>query len=171
MTNLVSSSINHCHSICNSTHFEVIDPEISKCYINLNNLTEGNFNVLNTNSKDINFLAIDKCIFHDTDDFQKCDFGLFTSSEFTFVEIKSPNGLKGRFNLRQKAYKQLESTIQQFQLNNFLNSFVNLKLEAIVCFICKKSYPARTSSSFDRVKYFIDNYNVRLNEGNQKEYI
>jgi len=161
--------INKCHENVNDKYFEIIDDEVHKCYINTNKDIKGQFRIINNDSKEINFLAVDKCIFDNSCPPKRCDFILFDNSVFSFVEIKVPSRVSGRSILRNEAIEQLKSTIIEFLGLKLINK-LGLEIEAIICLCVKKSYPTFTSSKQSRVKEFQDDYNVVLKEGNLKKY-
>jgi hypothetical protein len=82
---------NSCLEIIVDKEFEIYDCSekdttctTGRCYIREN----GQFRVINNQKKEIGFLAIDKCIFFDNDEFQKCDCLVFDKNTICFIEIK-----------------------------------------------------------------------------------
>ena len=78
---------NGCIETILEKEFEIYDCEEEKrCYI----ATEyGQFRVINSVEKEITFLAIDKCLFFDSDRFKKCDCAIFDNDTLCFIEIKA----------------------------------------------------------------------------------
>lgn len=110
----------------------------------------------------IYFLSIDKCLFGRNYIDERCDFALFDDSQFTFVEIKSPQNLFIRTRLINKAFSQLEATILEFNNQNIFRS-VRIGLEAIVCLVVsKQSYPVTSTSILSKQVEFSKRYNTIL---------
>ncbi|RDB02809.1 hypothetical protein [Runella aurantiaca] len=113
--------------------FQIFDSEQEpkRCYIRKNEEEPTHFSVLNPAQKEVNFLAIDKCILYDNAK-EHCDFAVFDDTRFSFVEIKARHPLhKRRLSDRKKARQQLQETILHFQENGI--EFKNINLEAIIC--------------------------------------
>lgn len=160
---------NTCHEIVKDKYFEIIDDGIDKCYINKDKNKKGHFRIINNDSKEINFLAIDKCLFKDSSPPKRCDFSVFDNTIFSFIEIKEANKSAGRRFLRNEAVDQLKSTIIEFSELKLFEKY-GFQLEAIICLCVRKSYPTFTSTKQSIVKKFQDEYNVYLKEGNFKQF-
>ena len=71
-----------CHQILTKETFEIFDhEEDKKCYILEEN---GQFKVINSNKKEINFLAVDECLFHSSDS-SRSDCIVFDNKIFCFI--------------------------------------------------------------------------------------
>jgi hypothetical protein len=79
--------------------------------------SEAHVIVNNSNSKEVTFLKIDKCVFGDGDRVKKSDFGLFTVNHSYFVEIKEiqSDSHDSRKKKRKEATLQLIETINSFK--------------------------------------------------------
>lgn len=73
--------------------------------------------VNNSDSKEVTFLKIDKCVYGDGDRVKKSDFGLFTVDHSYFVEIKEiqSDNHSSRKKKRKEATLQLIETINSFK--------------------------------------------------------
>ncbi len=123
------------------------------------------FEVLNPQEEDINFLAIDKCIFDDSDS-KKCDCAVFNDNSFAFIEIKSTAKPRNMRKHRKKGLEQLGATIETFKRKV---DFSNTELEAYLCF-SSSTYPKQTASNQSKIIAFYDNYKANLKYSNQKEF-
>ena len=162
--NFVKCVSNNCSETRNDTIIKIIETHNSKCIID-NNSTLENFLVINNSKKDINFVAIDKCVFDDNAH-KKCDFILFDNSEFSFVEIKDTDNAKisNRTKHMRKAYDQLEEVIIRFKAVLDFNGY---NLEAIIAFRDRPTVPLALASNTARRTYFLLTYNVDLRIGNE----
>lgn len=158
-----------CHQIFDHRFCYIIDDGEDKCFVDSSSETIGDFKIKNNDLKEINFLAIDKCIFDNSAPPKRCDFALFDDSSFTLVEIKKPTSAKARSVLKKEAVEQLKTTIIEF-IDNGIFEKDKLILEAIICFTGKRSYPTITSSKLSKVIEFQTEFDVFLKEGNFKMY-
>ena len=133
MINKLKSKFPHieeenCLEIVNNKYFEILDHEIDKrCYIVSEN---GQFKVSNSCQKELNFVAIDNCLF-DSSDVQRSDCMVFDNKIICFIELKNCKN-KNISKNRKKAKSQLISTIEFFR-DNFDLEF---ELEAYICVTC-----------------------------------
>jgi len=108
--------------------FEIFDhEEDKKCYILEEN---GQFKVLNSNQKEIGFIAVDECLF-DSSDGSRSDCIVFDDEVFCFIELKHCKN-KNISRNRQKAKSQLIATIEFFKEKIDIKQ----KLEAYICVTC-----------------------------------
>lgn len=157
---------NKCFSVQN-TDFGIRDDqdkEQEPSYI-VFEIEEAHFKVKNPTGKEIHFIAIDKCLWKDSDDIgKKCDCIIFDDTSFFFIEIKNPKiGRQG--NHRKKAEIQLHNTIKAFQSEINVNQY---DIYAIICFV-KNNSPKLTTGS-QNMKAFWDNYDITLYERNHWEF-
>ena len=125
-----------CLQIVKKKAFEIFDhEEDKKCYIIKNN---GQFKVVNSNQKEIGFLAVDECLF-DSSDGSRADCIVFDDEVLCFIELKHCKNKNIPRN-RQKAKKQLMAIIDFFKKNIQLNR----KLEAYICVTCSSEDGAIT---------------------------
>ena len=153
----------NCLEIISKSQFEIYDCEEEKrCYICEK---DGHFQVLNANKKEIGFLAVDKCLFFDSDEFKKCDCIIFDEETICFIEIKDckPKRRKGH---KKNAEKQLKATIEAFQKSMKLDK----KIEAYLCVGCSPTRPSRSASSKKAQAEFLIKFNTLLFDGCQKEF-
>ncbi len=154
--------LNNCLSQHSLTYFGVIDDGLNKCYVEPDGTIKADFKVFNNDAQNINFLAIDKCIFSRDYSDERCDFALFDDSQFTFIEIKAPQNLFIRTRLINKAFRQLEATILEFNNQNVFRG-VRIGLEAIVCLVVnKQSYPVISTSILSKQVEFSKRYKTIL---------
>ncbi|SFV58371.1 hypothetical protein MNB_SV-12-627 [hydrothermal vent metagenome] len=108
--------------------FEIFDhEEDKKCYILEEN---GQFKVLNSNQKEIGFIAVDECLF-DSSDGSRSDCIVFDDEVLCFIELKHCKN-KNISRNRQKAKSQLIATIEFFKEKIDIKQ----KLEAYICITC-----------------------------------
>lgn len=139
--------------------------ENPKCELCLIENAKNHFEIENLSKKEIHFLAIDHCIFDDSDE-EKCDFAIFDVERFCWVEIKTA-GKSTRRKSRKKAIEQLRNTVKQFK-SKLDFSTVN-RLEANICIHSEKdTYPQKSATNLMEIKRFQDELGVRLTEGNKK---
>ena len=156
-------SRNSCLEINSESEFWIYDcDEENRCYMKSE---ESQFQVINNTKNDIFFLAIDKCIFFDDDEFEKCDCAVFNEKTFCFIEIKKSKKSRKKAN-RKKAKSQLKTTIEIFQGKIQFD----LKLEAYLCIGMSPTRPSRSAASNDMILEFED-IDTKLLEGCQKEFI
>ena len=158
----------NCLEITTKNEFDVCDSDIEpkRCYIKIDPNEEGQFTVNNPNEGNIYFLKMDKCLLFDYD-VTHCDFAVFDSKTFCFVELSVSNK-RNRRGKREKAIQQLASTIELFLQSGI--AFDEQKLEAIICFKAEKIYPSRSASNNESYLYFEAEFKAELLEGNQKEF-
>lgn len=153
---------NNCMEILTQKEFEIYDCEEEKrCYI----ATEyGQFKVVNSLEKEITFVAIDKCLFFDSDRFKKCDCVVFDKDTICFVEIKACK-FKQRKSNKKTAISQLKSTIEIFR-----EKFdIEKKVEAYLCIGMNPEHPPRASTS-DKILEFEEELDTQLFDGCKKEF-
>ena len=90
----------------------------------------------------VHFLAIDKCLFMDDVQTQRCDCAVFDDLTFCFVEIKTTSSENDRriAKCRKKASDQLLATILHFKNEMNLDG---CQLEAYVTLVTESSTLAR----------------------------
>lgn len=166
--NFTKCVANMCDEISNSAIIKIVETHDAKCIID-NASTKENFLVINDNRKDINFVAIDKCVFDDNAH-KKCDFVLFDNAEFSFIEIKDTDtdNASNRTKYLKKAYDQLEEVIVRFKAVLNFNGYA---LEAIIAFRDRPTVPLALASNTAKRTLFLLTYNVDLKIGNEKKYV
>ncbi len=155
--------LNHCIVAVTDFEFKILDKD-EKAPASIH--PEGSFQVLNPSQKEIHFLAIDKCIFFDSDDLKKCDAAVFDTNLFYFIEIKIVSKPQ-RNKARKTAIKQLFSTIVKFKERIDFSSY-SLRAVYSLTNSNAKSFPAKTASQLDAEIRFLD-IDATLLEGNQIE--
>ena len=158
---------NSCLEILTDLEFSIYDSEIGRCFIQKEVNEIIHFTVKNSNQKEIGFLAIDKCIFMDSDKIKRCDFAVFDNKTFCFVEIKETNQRKSENS--RKAREQLLITINEFKGKI---DFSDKRLEAyvVVGLDFKKVYPASKSQDLLSILKF-ERLGVTLfYDGNEKKF-
>ena len=119
-----------CLQFMTKESFEIFDhKEDKKCYIIEEN---GQFKVINSQKKEIGFLALDECLF-DSSDGSRADCMVFDDEVLCFIELKDCKNKKQTIRKgRRKAKKQLVAVIEFFQENIKLDR----KLGAYICVTC-----------------------------------
>ncbi|CAG5005302.1 hypothetical protein DYBT9275_03558 [Dyadobacter sp. CECT 9275] len=150
-----------------ASSFNIFDSETEpkRCFIRKSEEEPRHFEVVNPSLKEIHFLAIDKCILTDSDS-AHCDCAIFDDKQFSFLEISESKKLQ-RNEKRKRARIQLGQTIQHFRSKGI--SFMESP-NAIICFVGKNVYPARTSSNNEARLDFFEDWTAILMEGNQIEF-
>lgn len=146
--------------------FEIFDhKEEKKCYIVEEN---GQFKVINSQKKEIGFLAIDECLF-DASDGSRADCMVFNEKVACFIELKDCKNKNIPVN-RRKAKKQLVAVIEFFQENIKLDR----KLEAYICVTCSSKDGAVTmtprANNKEAQLEFEEFYNTALFYSCQKKF-
>lgn len=118
--------------------------------------------VVNGNGKEICLVKTDKCLFRNTSH-KKCDCILFTEDKFFFVEISEASA-GTRNSKRKDAVEQLSATIELLREKSIDFSSKNVK--AVICFKSGQTRPTQPSNNSKRA-WFQEQYNVRLEEGNE----
>jgi len=135
-------------------------------YLDPNN---GEFNIRNFTAKELTFIATDSCVYT-SDDEKRCDCVVHDDKTFCFIELKNCKRTNWQ-NHREKAERQLETTIRNFEAENILNG---KNLEAYMCCTCtiNNEYTKikRASNKSEIITYFEDSLNTSLYCDNQKEF-
>jgi len=156
-----SIEINDCYETVSKRYFEIYDDEDEKrCYIS----TQGQFAVENPSQKDIEFLAVDSCLFSSGDG-SRCDCIVFTDKSFCFVELKSCKN-KNEPSNRAKAKTQLKTTIEFFKTKVAFDS----PLEAYICITCTPQRKIPRASNFEAISEFEEMLDTKLVYGCKKQF-
>ena len=129
-----------------------------RCYIRQKEIDEIHFTVENPDNKNVQFLAVDKCIFDDKGP-SRCDFALFTDLTFCFIEIKDVK-VRGRQKARIRAKNQLLNTIEEFIQRGV--RFDDHDLVAIICFVERDLYPSRSAQYIDTIVEFEERFGSKF---------
>ena len=158
---------NSCLEILTDVEFSIYDSEIGRCFIQKEEDSVIHFTVKNPNQKEIGFLAIDKCIFMDSDKIKRCDCAVFDNKTFCFIEIKETNQRKSENS--RKAKEQLLITINEFK-NKIDFSDKRLEAYVVVGLDFKKVSPASKSQDLLSTLKF-ERLGVTLfHDGNEKKF-
>ncbi len=160
----------HCLEIISDSAFYIYaSGEEQRCFI-LSDETNSSdtqlFKVINDNNQNIRFLAIDKCLFFDSDKFKRCDCLLYNEEYLCFVEIKKVDTTRHRNSAKKTARAQLYSTITIFQDKI---DFENRIVEAYLCVGYKPTNPATLASS-QSAKVAFEDLKAKLYNGCQKRF-
>jgi hypothetical protein len=161
---------NQCLEIISDSEFEIYDSDDEqRCFILREDTTSSSqiFKVINHKKQAIRFLAVDKCLFFDSDKFKRCDCIIYNEKYFCFVELKKVEVTRNRNSAKKTARAQLHSTIKIFREKVDLK---NMTLEAYQCVGYKPSNPATLASSQSARVEFEENLNTRLYNGCQKNF-
>lgn len=115
----------------NDSEFGICDNEDgTKAYTDNSRRKDWIATVSNPSTKDVSFIAVDKCILQDTDEpgRGRCDGILLTNDQLYFVELK--NQMRSWIS---DAINQLDSTIEFFKESHDMNEFRHKK-----AFACNK---------------------------------
>lgn len=155
-----------CIEVVSESVFFIFDSatEPKRCFIRKVDSDPIHFTIRNPESRDIHFLAIDKCIFQDGDS-SRCDCAVFHDKEFNFIEISESKKLH-RNEKRKKALSQLANTVDLFRASDIQ---FTADVNAIVCFVGKNIFPARNSQNNEARLAFYEERGVVLLEGNEHE--
>ena len=158
---------NSCLEMLTDSEFSIYDSETGRCFIQSEDNGIVHFTVKNPNQKEIGFLAIDKCIFMDSDKIKRCDCVVFDNKTFCFIEIKETNQRKSENS--RKAKEQLLTTIRDFKDKI---DFSDKRLEAyvVVGLDFKRISPASKSQDLLSTLQF-ERLGVTLfHNGNEKKF-
>lgn len=173
--------IEECHDIDDRDRFHIRENSQGRSDIVPTNNDESlpSFIIINSQApKPIHFLALDKCFFSDSDSDagKRSDCMVFNNQTLCFAELKlnvTSDNQNTRCDRAEEAMKQLGATIDFFQTKFKENSqdFMNLGFtyEAYIVFRSEK-YPRDTSSRKNRKVKFAQQYGVKLEEKNIKEF-
>lgn len=160
----------HCLETISDSEFYIYDcGEKQRCFIlkdETNSTDIQLFKVINHNNQNIRFLAIDKCLFFDSDKFKRCDCLLYNKEYLCFIEIKKVNTARNRNSAKKAARAQLYSTITIFKEKMDLENRI---VEAYLCVGYKPTNPATLASS-QSAKVAFENLKARLYNGCQKRF-
>lgn len=158
---------NACLKILTDLEFSIYDSEMGRCFIQKKDDEIIHFTVKNPNQKEIGFLAIDKCIFMDSDNIKRCDCAVFDNKTFCFIEIKETNQRKSENS--RKAREQLLTTIEEF-IDKFDFSDKRLEAYVVVGLDFRKVSPASKSQDLLSTLQF-ERLGVTLfHDGNEKKF-
>lgn len=160
----------HCLETISDSEFYIYDSgEKQRCFI-LSDETNSTdiqlFKVINYNNQNIRFLAVDKCLFFDSDKLKRCDCILYNEEYLCFVEIKKVDTARNRNSAKKTARAQLYSTITIFKERI---DFENRIVEAYLCVGYKPTNPAILASS-QSAKVAFEDLKARLYNGCQKRF-
>lgn len=158
---------NLCLQVRTDEEFAIYDSEDGRCLIR--EVAEGitHFTVKNPSLKEIGFLAIDKCVFMDSDLTERCDCAVFDNKTFCFIEIKETN--RRRPENSRKAREQLLTTIATFK-NKIDFSDKRLEAYVVVGIDFTKTFPAAKSIDL-ATTYKFEQVGVTLYQsGNEKKF-
>jgi len=130
----VINNFDDCLEAISAKHFFIQDGENNQpAFIKQN---DGQFEVINKTTKDINFLKVDDCLDFEVDT-KKCDCIVFNEETFCFIELKTLQSEKTTIKTkrRKKAEEQLKVTINKFADEGLIQ---NRQREAYVSLTCIK---------------------------------
>lgn len=163
---LIPTKIECLIDISNTVETKILDQKNDKCIIVYNEV----FHFLANNPNKINlyFLAFDKYLLFDVDNKGKgrADFVIISKTEFCIIEIKDT--FRNRIAHKKNINEQLEDTLNFLKKQDAINS--DQKIILIQCWSYKPLKTATTSKQ-NYYKYFYDNYNAELLEGNTRNFI
>jgi hypothetical protein len=159
-----SCEINNCLETMVERKFQIKDNELTgKSEVVKQN---GTLNITNERLKNIEFLAIDNCIYGEKDK-KRCDCALFNDNYFYFVEFKTFN-TKNNSKHRKSAIEQFESTITQFKKAGI--EFSEFDFKTLICFNYIPIRPAASTQMQHKRKEFWDKYKADLLERNEIKF-
>lgn len=157
---------NACLQTLTDLEFHIYDTDEKRCEIQTDPDGIVHFTVENPTAQNIHFLAIDKCLFFDNDEVQRCDCALFSHKVFCFVEIKEVNLAARRADQNRKAKEQLKNTIRLFKEQL---TFATKHLEAYACVGRTTPRPARLASDLNDLLEF-EELGATFYHGNIKRF-
>lgn len=130
------------------------DEDGTKAYTDIENRGKWVATVFNQNEKEVCFIAVDKCIFQDTDEpgRGRCDGILVAENQLYFVELK--NQMK---NWISDAINQLESTIEFYKESHNIDDFKHKK-----AFACNKKHKLFQEIDNEQNLAFFRKHRVRI---------
>ncbi|MFZ2968923.1 MAG: hypothetical protein WA080_07730 [Sulfuricurvum sp.] len=153
---------NACLETTREKVFEIVDDEVRKRSVMVK---EGQFKVNNPQQKLIHFLAVDSCVFSDSDG-SRCDCMVFDEVTCCFIELKSCKN-KNEPKHRQKAKEQLKTTIE------FLKEKIDLSLVGLEAYICIACTPASIKpriENMNAIAEFAEKLDTKLRYGCEKVF-
>lgn len=157
---------NSCLQTLTDTEFCIYDTDMGRCTIQTDLDGIKHFTIENPTKRDVHFLAIDKCIFLDSDGTQRCDCAVFDSKTFCFIEIKEVDHAARRAEQLRKAKEQLNTTILHFQKQL---TFKTKRIEAYACVGRTTARPARQATDLNDQLEFAE-LGATLYHGNIKRF-
>lgn len=144
----------------------VLDTEQKRCIVHTDTNSKKHFTVENPTERAVHFLAIDKCLFSDDVRLKRCDFAVFDSKTFCFVEVKETNRDIQRSEYNRDAKVQLKATIQNFQEQL---AFTTKRIEAYICVGNQSPRPAKRTNDISE-RFDFESLGVELYRGNIKRF-
>jgi len=145
------------------------DPRIDgHCYLRQLNeeLTPFDFTVRNPRGQVFHFVAVDKCMFLDSERKQRrCDCLVFTDKTALFIDLKENNSVSGRKKGCREAITQICASIEWFLAENLLAD--REEVEAIVANGTRRRHPRFTANNIEKtaeLQAIFPNLNVRYGE-------
>jgi len=170
--------IGECDDADARDRFHIRENSQGRSYIVTNNNDESlpSFIIVNSQApQPIHFLALDSCFFADSDS-ERSDCLVFNHQTLCFAELKlnvTSDNQNTRNARAEKAMNQLGATIEFFQTNfrQASKDFMTLGFtyEAYIVFRSEK-YPRATAPRANRKVKFAQQYGVKLEEKNIKEF-
>jgi hypothetical protein len=157
---------NGCLQILTDSEFFVLDTEQKRCIFHTDAGSKKHFTVENPNEREIHFLSIDKCLFSDSESVQRCDFAVFDSKTFCFVEIKETTKAGKRSEYSRDAKDQLKATVRIFKQQM---TFTTKRIEAYLCVGDLDPRPARLTNDLSEQFDFAE-LGAELYRGNIKRF-
>ena len=142
-------------------------PTDGRCYIRQRgeDTTPFDFTLHNARSRVFHFVQVDKCMFSDEEDANRCDCLFFTDSISLFVELKGNKSVSGRQKGRNKAINQLCASVAWFLVENLLAD--GAAVEVIVANGTRKRHPRFNESIIDKtlaIQQLFPNLSIRYGE-------
>jgi len=125
-------------------------PTDGQCYIRAKGeiSTDFDFALHNAKGQTFHFVKVDKCMFSDKKDGERCDCLLFTESVCLFVEFKSSKSVSGKQNVRHKAFSQLCASVEWFLAEKLLTA--GEVVEVVLANGPRKRTPRFTTNNIDK---------------------
>jgi len=163
----MSKSIVECSEIITSSNFFIKDGKEKEPAFIVDK--DGEFEIINTNEKEILFIVTDNCMY-DSEDETRCDCIISDDKTFCFIELKNCKRTAWK-NHREKAEKQLENTINNFKSESAIK---DKNLEAYMCCTCiiddEYTKIKKASNKSEIITYFEETLNTSLYCDNKKEF-
>jgi len=170
MIDFICSSFAHCKNEgcldkTSESIFYVKDTDDGRSCICTDSALEHPYLTINNpNGKEVNFLAIDCCIYNAQDP-KRCDCAVFDDVKICFAELKRALGRRCKKSQKKReAIEQLKTTITDFKTKT---GFPPHLTEAYICVGFNKPYPRTSAASLNNVLEFRQTLTTELFEGNQ----
>ena len=152
--------INTCLSTLNNNHTFIFEDNELKRGVIVSDNQKYHLHIENKSNSYFYFIQNDDCVMINIKNGQ-CDYVVFNSNDFYFIDVKDSKNSSRKSNHRKKAYDQIENTYKFYSEEI---DFSKINLFGLVCFPSKRRI-IKSSESTKR-KEFKTKYKIDLKEEN-----